>query len=293
MADHHHSHADLPTSNGPGSQLESFEVRVLRQDGPGVSSYWQRFRVPYEKDMNVISVLQRIAAMAKTIDDQHVAPVAWDCNCLEEVCGACTMVINGRVRQACSALVDRLMEENPQEIELRPAGKFPVVRDLVVDRSRMFQVLKRIKGWIPVDGYYDHGAGPLISPEVQQQAYPLSECMTCGCCLEACPQYLKIEVTPHEGESDEHFAARKQAVYDRGFIGAAAISQAMLFNMHPTGQMNAAERLDSLMAEGGLQMCGNAQNCVAVCPKAIPLTQSIARAGRATTVHAIKKLFDF
>lgn len=293
MADHHHSHADLPTSNGPSSQLESFEVRVLRQDGPGVSSYWQRFRVPYEKDMNVISVLQRIAAMAKTIDDQHVAPVAWDCNCLEEVCGACTMVINGRVRQACSALVDRLMEENPQEIELRPAGKFPVVRDLVVDRSRMFQVLKRIKGWIPVDGYYDHGAGPLISPEVQQQAYPLSECMTCGCCLEACPQYLKIEVTPHEGESDEHFAARKQAVYDRGFIGAAAISQAMLFNMHPTGQMNAAERLDSLMAEGGLQMCGNAQNCVAVCPKAIPLTRSIARAGRATTVHAIKKLFDF
>jgi succinate dehydrogenase / fumarate reductase iron-sulfur subunit len=56
--------------------------------------------------------------------------------------------------------------------------------------------------------------------------------------------------------------------------------------------MNAGERLDALMTEGGLQMCGNAQNCVAVCPKTIPLTRSIARAGRATTVHAIKKLFD-
>jgi succinate dehydrogenase / fumarate reductase iron-sulfur subunit len=243
--------------------------------------------------MNVISVLQRIAAMAKTIDDEHVSPVAWDCNCLEEVCGACTMVINGRVRQACSALVDRLLEDNPQEIELRPMGKFPVVRDLMVDRSRMFQALKRIKGWISVDGYYDHGHGPLVSPEVQQQAYPLSECMTCGCCLEACPQYLKIELTQFEGESDEHFATRKKAAYDRGFIGAAAISQTMLFNMHPTGQMNAGERLDALTAEGGLQVCGNAQNCVAVCPKSIPLTRSIARAGRATTVHAIKKLFDF
>jgi len=63
--------------------------------------------------------------------------------------------------------------------------------------------------------------------------------------------------------------------------------------MHPTGKMNAGERLDGLMAEGGIQMCGNAQNCVAVCPKSIPLTRSIARAGRATTVHAIKKLFDF
>src|SRR5215475_12483233 len=268
-------------SNGHPVHPASFEVRVLRQDEPGQSSYWQRFSVPYETDMNVISVLQRIAAMATMIDDQHVAPVAWDCNCLEEVCGACTMVINGRVRQACSALVDRLLEDNPEEIELRPASKFPVVRDLFVDRSRMFQALKRIKGWIPVDGYYDHGAGPTVSPAVQQQAYPLSECMTCGCCLEACPQYLKIELHQRDGESDEHFEKQKAAAYDRGFIGAAAISQAMLFNMHPTGKMNGGERLDALMAEGGLQVCGNAQNCVAVCPKNIPLTRSIARAGRA------------
>jgi succinate dehydrogenase / fumarate reductase iron-sulfur subunit len=117
--------------------------------------------------------------------------------------------------------------------------------------------------------------------------------MTCGCCLEACPQYLKVEVNRHEGESDAQFKARKETAYNRAFIGAAAISQAMLFNMHPTGQMNANERLDGLMAEGGIQECGNAQNCVAVCPKAIPLTRSIARAGRATTVYAIKKLFDF
>src|SRR5690606_17250372 len=95
------------SQNGHAAHRESFEVRVLRQDGPGQSSYWQRFRVPYENDMNIISVLQRIAQMATTHDGERVAPVAWDCNCLEEVCGACTMVINGRVRQACSALVDR------------------------------------------------------------------------------------------------------------------------------------------------------------------------------------------
>jgi succinate dehydrogenase / fumarate reductase iron-sulfur subunit len=157
----------------------------------------------------------------------------------------------------------------------------------------MFQALKRIKGWIPVDGYYDHGPGPRISPEVQQQAYPLSECMTCGCCLEACPQYLKVELYPYDGESPEHFESRKRAAQDHGFIGAAALSQAMLFNMHPTGKMNANERLEAITAEGGIQMCGNAQNCVAVCPKSIPLTRSIAKAGRAATVYAIKKLFDF
>ena len=91
-------------------------------------------------------------------------------------------------------LVDRLLEENPEEIELRPMSKFPVVRDLVVDRRRMFEVLKKLEGWIPVDGYYDVGPGPRVSPQEQQHAYPLSECMTCGCCLEACPQYSKIEL---------------------------------------------------------------------------------------------------
>src|ERR687886_437600 len=83
-------------------------------------------------------------------------PPAWEMNCLEQVCGICTMVINGRVRQSCSALVDQL----EQPITLEPMTKFPNIRDLVVDRSRMFEDLKRIHGWIEIDGTYDLGAGP-------------------------------------------------------------------------------------------------------------------------------------
>src|SRR5205823_12317141 len=88
--------------DGHAAPPTSFEVRVTRQAGPGDASYWERHVVAYEHEMNVISVLQRIAAKATTADGKHVAPVAWDCNCLEEVCGACTMVINGKVRQSCS-----------------------------------------------------------------------------------------------------------------------------------------------------------------------------------------------
>ncbi|MEX0937865.1 MAG: succinate dehydrogenase iron-sulfur subunit [Pirellulales bacterium] len=272
--------------------IESFEVRVLRQAAPGESSYWERHRIDYEPGLNVTSVLQRMAAQAKTVDGKQVTPVAWESNCLEEVCGACTMLVNGQVRQGCSALVDRLLAENSDEIELRPMSKFPVVRDLVVDRSRMFRTLEKVKGWIPVDGYFDLGPGPRQSQQEQQQAYPLSECMTCGCCLEACPQYTKIEVTRREGESDAAYQRRRNAAHDGGFVGAAAISQVMLFNTNPTGRMNAGERLDALMEPGGIQVCGNAQNCVVVCPKEIPLTRSIGRAGRASTVRAIKKWFD-
>lgn len=289
-----HSQPDTAQAGSPSrtTHRQKVNVRILRQDGPGQPAYWERHQVPYEENMNVISVLQRIAAQARTVEGQSVAPVAWDCGCLEEVCGSCTMVINGHVRQSCSALVDRLLEENSTEIELRPMQKFPVVRDLLVDRSRMFHSLKHIKGWIPVDGYFDMGPGPKQSRAEQERNYPLSECMTCGCCLDACPQYNKIELNRRPGESDADFEARKQAAWDEGFIGAAPISQAILFNSHPTGKNIKDERLEALSATGGVQVCGNAQNCVAVCPKHIPLTTSIARAGRDTTLYALKKIFD-
>ena len=290
------THHDTHSANGHGhesarSTPSSFEVRILRQDGPGQSSYWERHQVPYETEMNVISVLQRIAARATTADGKRVAPVAWDCNCLEEVCGACTMVINGKVRQSCSALVDKLLVDRPDEIELAPMSKFPVLRDLVVDRSRLFRALTKVEAWIPADGYYDQGAGPRISQTDQEVMYPLSECMSCGCCLDACPQYVKVEVERMEGETDAAHEERKNAAHDQSFVGAHAISQAVLFNMNPTGKNNANARLDALMEEGGIQVCGNAQNCVAVCPKNIPLTTSIGRAGRATTTRMLKKWF--
>ncbi len=63
--------------------------------------------------------------------------------------------------------------------------------------------------------------------------------------------------------------------------------------MNPIGAMNAGERLDALTAEGGIQVCGNAQNCVKVCPKGLPLTTAIARGGRAATIHSLKKIFDW
>jgi succinate dehydrogenase / fumarate reductase iron-sulfur subunit len=278
--------------NGHSAPQRFVRVRILRQDAPGEESYWERFEIPYVANMNVISILQQVAAQAKSRDGRRVAPVAWDCNCLEEVCGSCTMLINGRTRMACSALVDRLLDESADEIELRPMSKFPVVRDLVVDRGRLFHSLERVKAWVPVDDSYDHGPGPRISPENQEDAYPLATCISCGCCLEACPQFTKIELVRREDESANAFEARRTAAFDAGFVGAHAISQAMLFNSHPTGKMIADERLTALTSQGGIQMCGNAQNCVAVCPKSIPLTRSIARAGRAATVWAIRKIFD-
>jgi succinate dehydrogenase / fumarate reductase iron-sulfur subunit len=74
-------------------------------------------------------------------------------------------------------------------------------------------------------------------------------------------------------------------------MGAFVFGQVALFNMHPTGAMNASERLEAVMGEDGIVNCGNAQNCVAVCPKAIPLTEAIAEIGRQTTRYALRTFF--
>ena len=201
------------------------------------------------------------------------------------------MRINGRVRQACSALVDKLLADSPDEIELRPMSKFPVIRDLIVDRRRLFRALEKLQCWIPVDGYYDLGSGPRQSPEEQQQAYPLSKCMSCGCCLEACPQYTKMKLNPQPDETNEQLSQRQNAAFDAAFIGAHAMNQVVMTNSNPTGRMTASQRLDALIATGGIQNCGKATNCQAVCPQGIPLMTSWGRAGRAATVHVIKRFF--
>ena len=237
-------------------------VRIERRDGPKAAPRWETFTVPYRPNANVISVLMQIRRDPRTSDGKATTPPSWDAACLEEVCGSCTMNINGKVRQACSALIDNLK----QPIELQPMKKFPLVRDLCVDRSKMFDALKRVKAWIPIDGTYDLGPGPRVAPEDQELNYTLATCMTCGCCLEVCPQVN--ESAP--------------------FIGAAAISQARLFNNHPTGSMNADDRLRGLMGDGGVADCGKAGNCVQVCPKGIPLTSSIAEMARETTKQSLK-----
>ncbi len=236
-------------------------VRVKRQVGPKEKPYWEEFALDWRPAMNAIICLRDIAENPVTRDGKRTTPVAYDSNCLEEICGSCAMIINGKARMACSALVDSL--EQPLRIE--PMTKFPVIRDLAVDRSVMFENLKRVRAWVPIDGTYDLGEGPRMSPHSQSKAYPLSRCISCGNCLEVCPQVNE----------------------NNAFIGAAIISQVRLFNMHPTGAMHARERLEAVMGPGGVADCANAQNCVEICPKDIPLTESIAEVNRQAIKQAL------
>ncbi|UJF26727.1 succinate dehydrogenase iron-sulfur subunit [Planococcus sp. 107-1] len=248
---------------GEGAKTVIFEIE--RRNVPKGKIYWEKFELPYRLNMNVISALMEIRRNPINMEGEKTTPVAWEMSCLEEVCGACSMVINGYARQSCTALVDQL----EQPIRLQPMKKFPVIRDLIVNRNTMFDTLKKLKAWIPIDGTYELGEGPRMPERKRQWAYELSKCMTCGVCLEACPNV--------NDKSD--------------YIGAAPISQVRLMNAHPTGALNKDERLNLLMGPGGIQECGMAQNCVEVCPKGIPLTTSIASMNRDTTIQMFRNFF--
>jgi len=140
-------------------------IRIRRQDGPHQPHRWEEFAVPHRPNMNIISCLQWIAAHPVTTDGKAVTTPVWDSGCLVEACGSCTMLINGRTRQACSALVERLGDPN-ESITLEPMSKFPLIRDLFVDRQRLFNDLKRVKACVPIVGTCSLGEGPPISREL-------------------------------------------------------------------------------------------------------------------------------
>ena len=247
---------------------EQKKVRFIieRQDGPNENPYTQEFDVDYRPGLNVVASLMEIQKNPVTVDGKRVPPPVWECNCLEKVCGACMMVINGRAQQACCALIDNLT----QPIRVQPARTFPVIRDLLIDRSVMFESLKRIHGWVEVDGTWDNKDAPIQNPYTVETCYELSRCMTCGCCLEACPN-----VGP---QSD--------------FIGPAPTAQTLLFNLHPLGKFDAPKRLNALMEKGGITSCGNSQNCERVCPKNIKLTQHLAQLNREVNKQALRNMFN-
>ena len=128
---------------GQNQQPKQKTVKLIikRQDNSESKPYEESFEIPYKENLNVIACLMEIRRNPVNSKGEKTTPVTWDMNCLEEVCGACSMVINGRARQSCSAIVDQL----EQPIRLEPMSTFPVIRDLQVDRSRMFDNLKRMK----------------------------------------------------------------------------------------------------------------------------------------------------
>ena len=243
----------MPAATPPPPK--TVHLRIRRQDHPDrpASRRWETFAVPLVPGLTVHGCLDHIRTHPVTSRGDTVAPVAFEGACLEGICGDCTMRIDGQARLACSTQIEPLAAKG-RTVVLEPLAKLPTQRDLIVDRGAVFDTFERVRAWT-------HREEPTLeTPEEQELRYALGACIGCAACLDACPEYQPT----------------------RPFMGAAAINQARLFNLHGTAEER-SRRLEILMGEGGVADCGKAQTCVEVCPQQIPLVESIGHMARDTT----------
>lgn len=240
-------------------------LRIRRQTSPKDKSYWEDFILEFNQNDTLLSLLLRIANDPKTSDGKKTTPIHHEYNCKEEICGTCTVRINGRPVMSCSTLLINLPASSSEKpIIVEPLEKFPIVRDLTVNRNKVFQSLSSVKNWVEVDELF----GPPLkyAQNEQLEMYSYSKCINCGSCYDSCPRTERSS---------------------KSYLGPAAITQVTKMCIHPLGRKNRNNRLASIMSDNGISKCGKALICEKVCPKSVPLVQSITRANR----EAIKALF--
>lgn len=238
--------------------------KIKRQDDPLDIPYWEEFEVDCDDTTTIAHALALISCNPVTVTGEKTRPVVFECSCKEGACGACAMIINGKAVLSCKAFAVDL----DQPITLEPLSKFPMIRDLKVDRSGMFDAIIRAKLWIETDEIHHGGAALRFSKEEQLGLLPLTRCNFCGVCVECCPQ-VNIR-SP--------------------FVGAFVFCTAAALNEHPIGKLGTRQRLDALISPGMLPDCAGAQVCDMVCPMDIPLAEAISRLGGLALVHAAKRL---
>ncbi|MBQ4256599.1 MAG: succinate dehydrogenase [Oscillospiraceae bacterium] len=193
----------------------------------------------YEGDGNetVIDFLEEINSRSEIVnaDGKPSQPISFNCSCKEKKCGACAMVIDGKPRLACTVH----MRELKENALIEPLSKFPVIRDLSVDRTIIYNGQETLKAW----------------PETPQEPMDTDavRCLMCGLCLEVCPNYIP-------GSS---------------FTGGAGVAGAAR-GMDSTDAEHTEDVKKEYMKHF-FRDCGQSLSCVRICPMNIPLDKLQAR----------------
>lgn len=240
-------------------------LKIKRQDSPKGKPYWENFALEFDKNDTLLALLTKIGSNPVTASGKETTPIHHEYNCKEEICGTCTVRVNGKPMMSCSTLVSNLPVSSLEKpIIVEPLEKFPVIRDLTVNRNKIFQSLSSVRNWVETDNLFDP---PLKYAQNEQiEMYSYSKCINCGSCYDACPRTDKSS---------------------KSYLGPAAIAQVVKMCIHPRGKEDKDTRLAAIMGDDGISKCGKALVCESVCPKCVPLVRSIGRANR----EAIKKLF--
>ncbi|MBI4229692.1 MAG: succinate dehydrogenase/fumarate reductase iron-sulfur subunit [Planctomycetes bacterium] len=244
----------------------SLTLRIWRQKRSGEKGGFVTYPVSgVSRDM---SFLEMLDVLNEDLQKKGEEPVAFDHDCREGICGACGVVINGRPHgpwkgtTTCQLHMRAFRDGDTITIEPFRAAAFPVVRDLVVDRSAFDRIIQA-GGYVSVStGSAPDGNALPVPKECSDRAMDAAACIGCGACVAACPNAAAMLFT---GAKITHLGLLPQGQAERS---------------------SRARRMVSAMDASGFGHCTNAGECTEACPKEIPL-EVIARMNRDTLVASV------
>jgi succinate dehydrogenase / fumarate reductase iron-sulfur subunit len=248
----------------------SITLKVWRQKNDKAAGKFETYT------MDSVSTSSSFLEMLDLLNEQLIAedkePIAFDHDCREGICGMCSLVINGiphgrnALQTTCQLHMRSFRDGETITIEPYRSNPFPVIRDLVVDRSA-FDTIMQAGGFVEqrVGSAQDANALP-ISKEIADKAMDAAACIGCGACVAVCPNASAMLFT------------------------SAKVSQ---LNMLPQGKPEKDRRslkMVRAMDAAGFGNCTNIGECEAACPKGISL-DFIAKMNRDYAVASAKEVF--
>lgn len=222
------------------------KVKVLRQVSPVTQPYWEEFLYDGTPDNTVAGLLDYLNYNddITDINGSKTTRIGWECSCLQGMCGSCAMVVNDKPCLACEAFLNDIKGD---ELVIRPLSKFPVIHDLVVDRSVIHQNL--MKSDIFIGEYQPSGKANTT------HQYSIAKCLKCGLCLEVCPNYVS-------GES---------------FFGAIFANDCYLVSARNSAKK---KEIKEMYRTHFGKSCSKSLSCMDICPMHIETIASIAKMNR-------------
>jgi succinate dehydrogenase / fumarate reductase, iron-sulfur subunit len=228
-----------------------FELCVWRQKNRDEPGRFDTYAVTeIEPDM---SFLEMLDVANEQLADRGLEPIAFDYDCREGICGSCSLMINGEAHgpltgaTTCQTYMRHFADGQQLLIEPWRAAAFPVVRDLVVDRSALDAVIEA-GGFVSVKSGSAPDANAVPVPKEEAEiAFDAAQCIGCGACVAACPNSSAML-----------------------FVAAKAAHLAHLPQGAPERLKRAVTMIEAHDREG-FGSCGNHYRCEAACPKEISI----------------------